>query len=936
MLERIDRRVSQALTSQNRILKSADRAWLAAERVVGRAFTYLFGRVPVRGLLEAQAGSLGIKSVSPEILMTASAGGGSLPPDTLVPLPPPAAEILPGVTVPRVPSDTIANCKKAVEGELDEHQRVHADFQAASGKIDQTRFKWLRTIIVSTATAAIGTLAFPFVGAIGLSLSAPVWVPFVLSGLEFFATALGLQGAVYGIRYGIRKHAYNKKDTALINCESRIYEFMSEPLYKEVLAATLYARQKAGNDTSNILDLFTGEEKEGLVAIVNAYKAFGTLTQESNPENIQLATAARNEIPSSLAIHSALGRLILSSRAAAEPPAPPRTEPLPPPRPPVGTSPFSPFPLAPDYVAPPPGAAALPPVVTLSPLRPTAEPPAPPPSRIPEAIRIVLGKTYRVVPDLVRLKEAMEDLAQLTKFSATTDFKRLPADDQDKINQKMVLVTGPILPMQKALGLVLTGKDASGKEVNFIIDAAETPNGSQLVPNGVFIGRGGMAEVYRGVEAKSRIPIAVKIITDPDSDKRAELEAFAPQAIKNPHVIEIYAFGKTTFGRSFIAMELFGKSLAELLNEGRAFSSLEAVKAVLQILDGLKAAHEKRIYHRDLKPANVFVRQETKPDGKKSDVMALADWGMVKSFQEGLRSSQAALTKGLEMLGTPSYTPPENAYFKSLDLVEALSKTEPPDSILSRNGWLSRVDIYAVGCILYELINRHDPIKIDSMETLLGDYSIKIPAGDLFPTAKAIAKQNSGEELPPDERRLLNSLPANIERWKAEVANQIAENRARIAGEKKFKIERGIIDEHLFPIVEKMLAYDPQRRYAKVEDVIRDLEKFLRGEPLVPEAVSKKTVHLGPAATPPSAPPARSVVGGSHSIKVLFAGDQTAFKQDLEDIFYGTDPSKVAEALRDPEATRQRILAKNRSLPYDPDRDALANDVIGMLFSLKK
>jgi len=921
MLERIDRRVSQALASQNRILKTADRAWLTAEKAVGRAFTYLFGHVPIRGLLEAQAGNLGIKSVSPSILMSApaDAGGGSL----MV-----GGEILPGVKLPLVSPDTIANCKKAIEEGLDEHQRVHADFQAASGKIDQARFKWLRTIIVSTATAVISAFAFPFVGAIGLSLSAPLWAPFVISGLEFFATAFGLQGAVYVIRYGIRKYAYNKKDTALINCESRIYEFMSEPLYKEVLAATLFNRQQAGKDTSNIIDLFTGEEKEGLVAIVNAYKAFGTLTQESNSENLRLAKAARDKIPAGYAIRMALDNLI----AAAEPSAPPRTEPLPPPRPPVATAPYPP---APDYVAPPPGVAVAPPVVTLSPLRPAAEPPAPPRPRAPEPIRIILGKTYPVVSDLVRLKEATEDLAQLIRFSATTEFPRLPADDQTKINHKMdVLVKGAILPMQEALGLVLTGKDASGKEVKFIIDAAEKPNGSQLVPNGIFIGRGGMAEVYRGVEAKSRIPIAVKIITDPDSDKRAELEAFAPQAIKNPHVIEIYAFGKTTFGRSFIAMELFGKSLAEVLNEGtKVFKDDEAVKAVLQILDGLKAAHEKLIYHRDLKPANVFVRQETKPDGKKSDVMALADWGMVKSFQEDLSSSLAGLTKGLEMRGTPSYTPPENAYFKSLDMVEVLSKTEPPDSILSRNGWLSRVDIYAVGCILYELINRHDPIKIDSLETLLGTYSIKIPT-DLFNAARAISKQNSGEELSPDERRLLNSLPANIERWKAEVANQIAENRARIAGEKKFKIDRGIIHEHLFPIVEKMLAYDPQRRYAKVEDVIRDLEKFLRGEPLVPEAVSKKTVHLGPAATSPSAP-ARSVVGG-HSIKILFEGDEAAFRQDLDDIFNGTDPSKVTEALRDPEATRQRILAKNRSLPYDPERDALANDVIGMLFSLKK
>ncbi|MBZ0236165.1 MAG: protein kinase, partial [Deltaproteobacteria bacterium] len=206
------------------------------------------------------------------------------------------------------------------------------------------------------------------------------------------------------------------------------------------------------------------------------------------------------------------------------------------------------------------------------------------------------------------------------------------------------------------------------------------------------IGQGGMGAVYEATHTLIGKRVAVKVLLDKYARKeqvvaRLEQEARLASSIGHEHIIDITDFGTTEDGRTFVVMEfLEGESLAELLAREGPLPEARIVDIAFQVASALGAAHDKGIVHRDVKPENVFLLRR-----KDRDFAKVVDFGISKS----LRSSDAGeddsprLTQTGMVLGTPLYMSPEQAR---------------GDEDLDH-----RIDIYALGVIMYELATGRVP-----------------------------------------------------------------------------------------------------------------------------------------------------------------------------------------------------------------------------------
>ncbi len=200
------------------------------------------------------------------------------------------------------------------------------------------------------------------------------------------------------------------------------------------------------------------------------------------------------------------------------------------------------------------------------------------------------------------------------------------------------------------------------------------------------IGEGGMGRVYevRHTRIGSK-RFALKILhpefaRQPEVLSRFQREAEAAASIQSPFVGDVYDIGRTIDGRPFIVAEfLDGEELANFLRARGRLKVETAVRIVRQVCKALSAAHAKGIVHRDMKPENVFlVGDMASPTAK------VIDFGISKVHEAGGQS----LTKTGMIMGTPSYMAPEQARGDKVD---------------------HRVDIYAAGAILYELVTGKRP-----------------------------------------------------------------------------------------------------------------------------------------------------------------------------------------------------------------------------------
>ena len=202
------------------------------------------------------------------------------------------------------------------------------------------------------------------------------------------------------------------------------------------------------------------------------------------------------------------------------------------------------------------------------------------------------------------------------------------------------------------------------------------------------IGAGGMGEVYQAHDSKLGRDVAIKVLPEAfahDADRlaRFQREAKMLAALNHPNIATIYGLEHSN-GTHYLVMELVsGENLAERVKREGAVPVEESLAIAKQIAEALETAHEKGIIHRDLKPANVKVT----PEGK----VKVLDFGLAKAFagdgatEDPTNSptlSMAATMHGV-ILGTAAYMSPEQARGKAVD---------------------KRTDIWAFGCVLYELL----------------------------------------------------------------------------------------------------------------------------------------------------------------------------------------------------------------------------------------
>ena len=224
---------------------------------------------------------------------------------------------------------------------------------------------------------------------------------------------------------------------------------------------------------------------------------------------------------------------------------------------------------------------------------------------------------------------------------------------------------------------------------------------------GDLLGAGGMGEVYRAHDVRLGRDVALKtlpaaFVADPDRVARFEREARILATLNQPNIATIHGF-ENEGGVLALVMELVeGETLDERLRRtalpGRGLPLPTAVHLARQIVAALDAAHEKGIVHRDLKPANIKLT----PD----DEVKVLDFGLAKSFESGLAAqdgssptlASSAMTRLGVVLGTVGYMSPEQARGQPLD---------------------RRTDIWAFGCILYEMLAGRPPFAGGSVSDII-------------------------------------------------------------------------------------------------------------------------------------------------------------------------------------------------------------------------
>ncbi|MDX6642624.1 MAG: hypothetical protein QOD76_586, partial [Solirubrobacteraceae bacterium] len=197
-----------------------------------------------------------------------------------------------------------------------------------------------------------------------------------------------------------------------------------------------------------------------------------------------------------------------------------------------------------------------------------------------------------------------------------------------------------------------------------------------------------MGIVYRARDLALDRIVALKLIapdfaTDPEFRERFKRESQLAASIRHPHVIAIHRAGEED-GQLFITMEFVeGTDLKAMINMGGRLDPNVVGGIVAQVAAGLEAAHTSGLVHRDVKPANVLIE----PRGRERHAY-LTDFGLTKRAAQS-----AAFTKTGIVVGTTDYLAPEQLEGRPID---------------------SRVDIYALGCVLYEALSGQVPFPRDS------------------------------------------------------------------------------------------------------------------------------------------------------------------------------------------------------------------------------
>jgi serine/threonine-protein kinase len=245
------------------------------------------------------------------------------------------------------------------------------------------------------------------------------------------------------------------------------------------------------------------------------------------------------------------------------------------------------------------------------------------------------------------------------------------------------------------------------------------------------IGEGAMGIVWKAYDTVLRRYVALKLLGShfrktKEMQERFLREARAAGAIQHPNIVTVYDLGEAE-GQLFIAMELVeGRDLSDVITLREPLALERKLDLVIEVLDGLHFAHQRGVIHRDVKPSNVRVM----PDGR----VKIMDFGIAR-----LQSADASGSGAI--VGTPTYMAPEQ---------------------ITNGAITPATDVFAVGCMLYELLSFHKPFEGESVHGVL--YQV------LTTEPKAL-------------RTLAPSIPAALERVVGKAMNKVPDERYESAGQ---------------------------------------------------------------------------------------------------------------------------------------------------------
>ena len=276
------------------------------------------------------------------------------------------------------------------------------------------------------------------------------------------------------------------------------------------------------------------------------------------------------------------------------------------------------------------------------------------------------------------------------------------------------------------------------------------------------IGEGGMANVYLAYDTILDRDVAVKVLrgdlaTDEKFVRRFQREALSASSLSHPNIVEVYDVGEDN-GSYYIVMEYIeGKHLKQLIKKRGNLTLTEVIDIMLQVADGMSAAHDSYIIHRDIKPQNIMILE--------NGLIKITDFGIAMA----LNSTQ--LTQTNSVMGSVHYLPPEQA---------------------SGKGATIQSDIYSMGILMYELLTGVLPFR--------GDNAVEIALKQI-------------KEPFPSIREQLPNIPQSIENIIIKATAKNPKNRYSDARELYDDLKTALSDER---ISEPKYTF----QYPEVDDII--------------------------------------------------------------------------------------------------------------------
>jgi serine/threonine protein kinase len=264
------------------------------------------------------------------------------------------------------------------------------------------------------------------------------------------------------------------------------------------------------------------------------------------------------------------------------------------------------------------------------------------------------------------------------------------------------------------------------------------------------LGHGGMGVVFKAWDESLRRVVAVKFIRQDrtlsaNAKDRFIREARAAAAVSHPHIVVVHRIDEIK-GTPYIVMEYVdGSSLERQISKGKRFPALELMQLILQITEGLQAAHECGIIHRDIKPSNILVESG-------SGRSKISDFGLARIDNEVSADSESGT-----VVGTPAYMSPEQINGETVD---------------------TRSDLFSLGCLIHALVTGESPFQGKSF----ADTASRI----LTTTPRPLSAEN------PSVPVVLSSICSKLLEKKPSDRYQTAKEVSRDIREIIFNIQRGV------------------------------------------------------------------------------------------------------------------------------------------------